>query len=192
MNLKSLQELVWIAFFTALMAVSAFIALPIGPVPFTMQVLTLYLASFLLGSKRAIIVVLLYLLLGALGFPFFSGGKSGLATLFGPTGGFLISWIPVAFIAGSIQTKKIFSSNDEQSLYKKVTYYVSTALMLLFSLVVLYGIGGAWLMYSIDVTWQKAFALACAPFILPDLIKIGIAYFVYQVLRQKVKIEQFQ
>ncbi len=107
MGIKSLQDIVSIAFFTALLAVSAFLSLPIGAVPFTLQMLILFLLSLILGSKKACIVVLLYLLLGAIGFPFFAGGKSGLASFLGPTGGFLFSWPIAVLIAGMAKDKGI-------------------------------------------------------------------------------------
>ncbi len=172
MKITELQEIVWIAFFAALLAISAFISLPIGAVPFTMQVFTLFLGSLVLGSKRATIAVLFYILLGAIGFPFFAGGKSGLAALFGPTGGFIIGFLFVAYIAGLGQFKK---------------WYVSLALLIT-SLIVLYTFGTLWLSFVANLPLYKAFTVAALPFIIPDMIKLSLAYAVYYVLKQQARL----
>ncbi len=172
MNLKSTQEIVWIAFFSALLAVSAFISLPIGAVPFTLQVLVLFLTSLILGSKRAAIAVTFYVFLGVVGFPFFSGGKSGLAAIFSPTGGFILAFIPVAFIAGFAQYKK---------------WYVASFILFL-SLFLLYTCGTLWLKFMLDMSLEKAFAIATLPFIIPDLIKAFMAYGIFNILLQQGKI----
>ncbi len=172
MNLKSTQEIVWIAFFSALLAVSAFIALPIGAVPFTLQVLVLFLTSLILGSKRASMAVAFYVFLGIVGFPFFSGGKSGLAAIFSPTGGFILAFIPTAFIAGFAQYKK---------------WYLASFILLL-SLCFLYFCGTIWLMFMLDISLEKAFTFATLPFIIPDLIKSFMAYGIFNMLSQQGKI----
>ncbi len=170
LDLKSTQDIVWFAFFTALIAVSAFISIPIGPIPFTMQMLTLYFCAFILGPKKAALAVILYLFLGLIGFPFFAGGKSGLAAFLSPTGGFLLSWPLAIFIAGLSRGKNFFT----------------TIVLLLLSLTLVYTMGTVWLMFKLDLSLAKAFAVACAPFILPDLAKIGIAYFLAKVIKTKM------
>ncbi len=172
MDIKSTQNIVWMAFFTALLAISAFISLPIGPIPFTLQLLTIYLISLILGPNKAFLVVLLYLFLGAIGLPIFSGGKSGLAAFISPTGGFLLGFLASAFIAGFARNKNIFIS----------------ALILLFSLVFLYFLGSVWLMYSLEMTLEKTLAVAVAPFVLFDILKIVLAFIVYNILKKRKKL----
>ncbi len=172
MNIKSTQDIVWMAFFTALMAISAFISLPIGPIPFTMQTLTFFLIALILGSKKAFYVVALYLFLGAIGFPFFSGGKSGLAAFLSPTGGFLIAFLPSVAIAGMAKNKSLI---------------IALSSMLL-SLAFIYFLGASWLMYSLKLSLEKTLAVAVAPFILPDIAKIFIAYFIYTLLKKRNKL----
>ncbi len=172
MNIKELQEIVWIAFFAALLAVSAFISLPIGAVPFTMQPFALFLGALVLGSKRATIAVFFYIFLGAIGFPFFAGGKSGLAALLGPTGGFIIGFLFVAYIAGQARFSK---------------WFINMAI-LVFALAILYVFGTLWLAYIANLSLLRAFAVAAAPFILPDLIKISLAYLVFHVLKRQERL----
>ncbi len=175
MNIQSTQQIVWIAFFTALMAISAFISIPIGPIPFTMQLLTLYVLALLLGPKKAFYVLSLYLFLGAIGFPFFSGGKSGLAAFASPTGGFLIGFWACAPLAGLAKNKAI----------------VPAFIYLLLSLFVIYALGAAWLMHSLQLSLEKTIAVAVAPFVLFDIAKIVIAYIVYSLLKKRNKIPSF-
>lgn len=73
----------------ALLAVASSISVPLGPVPFTLQTLVLAMLPIALGGRDAVVTVALYLVLGSLGLPVFSGFSGGIASLVGPTGGFL-------------------------------------------------------------------------------------------------------
>lgn len=84
----------------AAMAVGAQVSVPLGEVPFTLQSFCVLLAGFTLGSARGVLAVALYLAAGSLGLPVFAGGASGAGRLIGPTGGFLIAFLPMAALAG--------------------------------------------------------------------------------------------
>ena len=98
---------------TALMAavtcVLAPMSIPIGPVPISFTNLAIYLSLYLLDWKKGTLSYLIYLLLGLVGLPVFSGFTGGLAKLAGPTGGYIIGFIPMAIIAGIVIDK--FSGN---------------------------------------------------------------------------------
>ncbi|MCL2355896.1 MAG: biotin transporter BioY [Defluviitaleaceae bacterium] len=97
----SVRDLCYIAIMTAVIAVCAFIVIPLpGGVPFTLQTWAILLAGMILGPKKGVVAVLIYILLGLVGVPIFHGGRSGLEVLAGPTGGFLISFPLLAFAAG--------------------------------------------------------------------------------------------
>ncbi|MFC0469592.1 biotin transporter BioY [Halalkalibacter kiskunsagensis] len=100
-------DLVLVAMFAALMAIGANITsfLVIGSVPITMQTLFAILAGALLGSRLGSLAIIVYLLVGLVGFPVFSQFSGGLRTLVSPTFGFLLSFILVAFITGLIIEK---------------------------------------------------------------------------------------
>jgi len=87
------------ATFIALLAVGAWAAIPLGPVPVTLQSFFLLLAAPVM-KRRAVIPAALYLLLGAANLPVFHSGLSGVGILLGPTGGFLAGFIPAAAVAG--------------------------------------------------------------------------------------------
>lgn len=108
------SELFWIFSFAVLTAVSAQISIPVKPVPFTLQTLMVGLAGAFLGAKKGAYSQLLYLFLGAIGIPVFApvpDGYIGFASLFGPTGGYLLAFPVAAFIAGYIieKNKNYFS-----------------------------------------------------------------------------------
>src|ERR1043166_7603830 len=87
--------------FSLLMALSAQIVIPVGAVPYTGQTFIVLLAGALLGSRLGAISVVVYLLEGAIGLPFFSGGHGGIVHLMGPTRGYLNTFSVAAFITGA-------------------------------------------------------------------------------------------
>ena len=96
-------DLALIAGFAAIIAASALLpAIPIGPVPITLQTFAVMLAGAVLGARRGFLAVLLYLALGAIGLPVFSGGAAGLAVFAGPTVGYLVAFPFAAFLTGFI------------------------------------------------------------------------------------------
>lgn len=99
-------DLALIAVFVALIAVLAVIPpmFMVGAVPFALQMVAVMLAPMVLGSIRGGCAVGLYILVGALGLPVFSGGSSGIGVLVGPTGGYLWGWLIGAFVAGAVAT----------------------------------------------------------------------------------------
>ncbi len=102
------SEIFWIFSFTILTAVAAQISIPVKPVPFTLQTLMVGLAGAFLGAKNGAYSQLIYLTLGAIGLPVFAptpDGYFGFASLFGPTGGYLLAFPAAAFIAGYIVEK---------------------------------------------------------------------------------------
>jgi len=98
-------DIVQIGMFAALTAVGAFISIPVGPVPITLQSFFVLLSGILLGSKKAILSQVVYVFLGLIGLPIFAGFTGGLQTIVKPSFGFLIGYIVVAFIVGRISER---------------------------------------------------------------------------------------
>jgi len=152
------KQISLISLFTALTIIGSQITIPIGTVPFTMQVFFVFLSGIMLGPKMGMISQTVYLLLGAIGIPAFAKFGSGLGILFGPTGGFLLSFPIAAFLIG-------FGKNKVQ----KITYS-------LLGLGIIYFLG--WLRLGVYLSdFQKAFIAGVAPFIAFDFLKIWMAYF---------------
>ncbi|WFS62255.1 biotin transporter BioY [Pseudodesulfovibrio thermohalotolerans] len=160
--LTDIHRLTWTALMAALIGAGAYLNLPIGPVPVSLQTFFVALAGFALGPKRGALAVGLYLLAGIAGLPVFAGGKSGLGHLCGPTGGFLIGFIFYAFIAGLART-------DESISWARGFVFG------ILGMVVLFTMGAAWLKFSLDLTWTRTWAAGVAPFILWGLIKTSLA-----------------
>jgi biotin transporter BioY len=144
------------------------IPLPFTPVPIVRQCHVILLLSVLLGSKRAALAVVAYLAQGAMGLPVFSG-RCGIAHLFGPTGGYLFSYIAAAFATGYLM-ERVFKRNATHAFYA----------MGIGNLII-YVIGLPWL--AIYCGWQKAFQLGMLPFLVTDFLKLVVAGKVLKNLR---------
>lgn len=160
------RDLVLIALFAALLAVCAWIAIP-AAVPFTMQTFGVFLALGLLGGKRGTAAIAVYLALGAVGVPVFSGGNAGLGALLGPNGGYMVAWLVAGLIvcaADRIPGRRAWV----------------LALAMVLGLAVCYALGTAWFMvvYTAQtgpISLGTALVTCVVPFILPDLAKIALA-----------------
>lgn len=171
-------DLVLIALFVALMAICAWITIP-AAVPFTMQTFGVFLALQLLGGKRGAICMAVYLLLGAVGVPVFSGFRGGVSALVGSTGGYLVGFIVSALLMWALTG---FARRNRWTL----------AVALAVSLLACYAFGTVWfVVVSVRagkaMTFGTALSFCVLPYILPDAAKIWLAYFLSKRLKRFVK-----
>lgn len=169
----STGDLARIALMTALIALCSWISIP-GDVPFTLQTFGVFCAVGLLGGRNGTVSVILYILMGALGLPVFSGFTGGLDRLLGVTGGYIVGFFFTALIYWLVI-----------SLLGRGTW--SLALGMVLGLIVCYAFGTAWfvLVYTRSASpigFGAALAKCVLPFIVPDLVKIGLALTVTKVL----------
>jgi biotin transport system substrate-specific component len=146
--------------FSLFIAASAQFSIQIGPVPITGQSFAVLLTGALLGSRLGAAAVIVYLIEGAIGLPFFAGGGAGLVRFLGPTGGYLIAFPAAAFITGAFA---------EHGWDKR--YPTAVAAMAIGSLIIFLG-GWAWFAILTNTPPVAAFKLAVWPFLLGDVIKI--------------------
>ena len=92
------KDITYIGLSIALIAIGAQVSIPIAPIPFTLQVLTISLVGYLLTPKQALVTILTYIIIGILGLPVFSAGRSGLAVLASPSFGFIVGFIPLILL----------------------------------------------------------------------------------------------
>ena len=159
-SLTNLHGLVWTALLAASIAAGAYLIVPIGPVPVSMQPFFVFLAGFILGPRQGAMAMGLYLLAGTIGLPVFSGGKSGLGHLLGPTGGYLFGFVLSAYLCG------LARKGPALIPWGKGLAYGSAALL------VAYGAGATWLKFALDISVAKALALGVVPFIPWDAVKV--------------------
>lgn len=176
------REVVLVAACTFLIIIGSYLALPIGPVPVVLTNFFIMLIGLLLGWKRALLAVITYILLGAVGLPVFSSGRGGLAHIFGLTGGFIFSYIPLAFLTGL--------ASDKGRVIKLLTS--------VFASILVYVIGVPWALYVYNTViapandkqlWDLATALkyTAIPFLLPNIAKIVAAVFLSELLKPVLK-----
>lgn len=132
-------------------------AIPIGSVPFTLQVLFVLLAGMVLGPRLGALCVAAYLILGLIA-PVYAGGTSGLGVLFGPTGGYLWGFVPAAVLAGAICRR------GHGTL-------ASCVLGGLAGLAPIYLLGATWLAVQLDLGAGSAIAAGVVPFVWADVLK---------------------
>lgn len=166
MNKKEILELVLTALFTGLIIAGSYIALPIGPVPVVLATLFVLLAGMLLGPKAGGTAVALFLLLGGVGLPVFSGGRAGWTVFMGTTGGYLFGYLAAAVVAGLIVNP--VKSNGKVSLVRLI---VAT----LAGTVIIFSVGVPFLNYKLGKGWAIAFQYGLTPFILGAFIKGAVA-----------------
>ena len=147
--------------FSALCCAGAYIpSFPIGPIPLVLTNFFAVLGGLLLGPTWGTLSSIIYLGIGALGFPVFSGGRGGLAHFAGPTAGYLAGYILGSGLAG------IFSRNRK-------TWAILLGAIIGFASILSLGAVGLKLFSAIS--WQRAFVLGVLPFLLLDSIKVILA-----------------
>ncbi|MEG2725948.1 MAG: biotin transporter BioY [Eggerthellaceae bacterium] len=166
----------------ALMTAAAWITVPFGPVPFTLQTFVMVFALLALTPKECLASIGGYLLIGAVGLPVFSAMRGGIGVLAGPTGGFL--WGFLLGAAAALVFIHFTKSIAEQGGKKALAINLAAALIFM---AITYLIGWVQLMFVAALSPAAAFAAAIAPFIIIDAIKIVIAVGVAAAVKKAVR-----
>ena len=174
MQNKNIRAMTSCALMAALMCVLGPLSIPIGPVPISMGVFIMLLTVYLLGTAKALISCVVYLLLGAAGMPVFSGFQGGLAKLAGPTGGYLIGFLAMIAVTGWVIR------------LGKGRLAAAVAGMVL-GVAVDYVFGTAWFVAITGNTWGQALGVCVYPFIPMDLGKIAAAALLGKMIRSTLK-----
>lgn len=150
------------ALMAALMCVLCPVSIPIGPVPISLSVLVILVTVVVLGTWQALVSYTVYLLLGAVGMPVFTGFQGGLAKMAGPTGGYLLGFWLMILIGGIIMER------SKRNLWL-------TMLGMAVGVAVDYVFGTAWFVLQTGSTLTHALEVCVYPFIPLDLLKIVAA-----------------
>ena len=174
---SKITDMVYIGLSAAIIAVCSWISIPLT-VPITLQTMGVVLISGLFGAKRGTLSTLLYILIGAIGVPIFSGFKSGFGVLLGSTGGYIIGFIFTALIVGIV-------SDKTNKLWALI-------LSMVVGILVCYAFGTAWFAVVYSKTNEPAslatiLGWCVIPFLIPDAIKIALAAVLTNRLKKFVK-----
>ena len=164
------KHMVFTALFTAVLCVVAPFSITVGPIPLSFATLVIYLAAGTINWKYATVSILLYVILGAIGLPVFSNFGSGFHKVVGPTGGFIVGYIPLAPAIGLVIA--IFN-------YKRWAYILGMVI----GTVILYTCGVAWFIFQASVSLITALMACVVPFLIGDSIKIIVASILAPQLR---------
>ena len=93
--------------FAALTAIGAYVSVPIGHVPITLQSMFVLMSGVILGSKRGAISQIVYMVVGLIGLPVFAGGRGGIATIMTPSFGFIFGFVAMAYISGYLYERGV-------------------------------------------------------------------------------------
>ncbi len=173
MQRSHLYELVLTALMTAIICVLAPLSIPAGPVPVSLGTFAVMLAAVILGWKRGVVSVLIYLLLGAIGVPVFAGYSAGAADLVGPTGGYLIGYLPLTLLTG-------WCADRYTDKFRLI-------LGMILGTVILYALGTFWLAKQLQMGFKEAAAAGVIPFLPGDAGKIVITAVVGPILKNALK-----
>lgn len=160
------KSLILTALCTALICVCTVISIPFA-IPFTLQTFAVFFALCLLGGKKGLVSILLYIALGAVGLPVFSGFRGGIGVLFQTTGGYIVGFVFIA-LTYILFTKIV----GEKTWVKAVALWVGMMICYLF--------GTLWYVLlnmrnGSPVGMIAAFLTCVLPFILPDAAKLALA-----------------
>ena len=174
----TIHQMTLVSLFAALTAVGAFISIPIGLIPISLQNLFTLLAGMVLGSKLGALSQLIYVLLGTVGLPIFSGYRGGPGVLAGPTGGFLIGFILSAYVIGKL-TEKLTNV--------KIWSCIAIGLLGVF---IIYITGVAQLVYITGIGMKEALMSGVFPFLPGDSLKLIVASFLAVRLKVVVNLPE--
>lgn len=170
------HKLTAIGLFTAMLCILGPIALvlPFSPVPVSLGTLGVLLACLLLGARDGLLCTILYLLLGFAGLPVFTGLTGGAGKILGPTGGYLLGYLFLAFIGGTL------AARWRQKLFLQ-------ALGLFIGLLFCYLFGTLWLAFQAGMHFETALWTGMFPYIPFDVGKIVVSLLLNKALRRRLK-----
>lgn len=170
---SSTRTMTRIALMAAVICVLGPFSIPIGPVPVSLTVLGILLSVYLLGMWQGTASCVIYILLGLVGMPVFSGFQGGPAKLLGPTGGYIIGYLFLAITAGFFIDRW-----PGKPVLHAIGMAAGTALCYLF--------GTVWFVVLMKTTFLYALEICVLPFVLWDMLKIGIVLFTGTRIRRRL------
>ncbi len=171
-----LRDMILSAIFAAMISVLGYVVIPLPftPVPITGQSFAIMLAGLTLTTLQASLSVAIFILLGIVGLPVFSGGASGIAALVGPKGGYIIGFLVAAIVITLIRR------NSNNVVRLALAGFTG-------GILVVYTLGVLWLSHINNLTLSKAIVFGALPFIPGDLLKLFVAVTVALAVNRQLK-----
>ncbi|MBW1988707.1 MAG: biotin transporter BioY [Deltaproteobacteria bacterium] len=179
-SLESVRNMVLASLLAALMAAGAWIAVPVGPVPVVLQNMFVLLAGLLLGPRWGAASVAVYLLAGLAGLPVFSGGGGGPGHFLGPTGGYLVAYLPAVWLVGLLSNA---GGRVQDANHRPGRAMAMDVLAMAVGMILVYALGVARLQAVTRLPWNRAVALGMLPFLPGDALKIAAAAAIARMAR---------
>ncbi|MCL2556754.1 MAG: biotin transporter BioY [Firmicutes bacterium] len=162
----STKDITQIAVMIAIIVVLAQISMPLPlGVPFTLQTLAVMLTGIIFGPIKGGICIAVYIAMGTIGLPVFAGFSGGLSVILGPTGGFILGFLPATIAIGLLSKPNA----------NKTVYYVKLLIGLFIGQLIIFTIGVLWFMQILGRDLNTAIEIALIPFIIPEIIKTTLA-----------------
>ncbi|MCM1314150.1 MAG: biotin transporter BioY [Prevotella sp.] len=168
------REMVLIAMFSAVIAVCSWISVP-TTIPFTLQTFGVFSTMNILGGKKGFFAILVYILLGAVGMPVFSGFSAGISALMSYSGGYIWGFLFLALV---------YWFAEKFSGRKLIVQVIS----LIIGMMVCYLCGTLWFMYVTKSTFLYGLSACVVPYVLFDALKLILALFVSERVKKYVRI----
>ncbi len=173
---KTILRALGVIFFVLTITLSAFvrIPLPFTPVPLTLQTFFVLLSGAFLGIRLGVFTQIVYILLGVIGIPVFTGTLTGLVYLTGPTAGYLFGFmVATIFVASLIKYAK-------NNLFLIIAIFCIADLLLLLC-------GSTWLKISLHLNWARSLFIGFIPFLIGDILKASLAAVLFWKLKPGIK-----
>lgn len=178
------KEYVFCGLLAAILCLSAFITIPLPftPIPITLQIMAICVSGGVLGRKKGVLAVAVYLLIGFIGLPVFSGMKGGPGVLFGPTGGYIIGFLPGVFLIGLMAETMIKPADSMLVQYRKLAFSMSLGVC------TIYAVGTLQLMLMTGMGLMAALLSAVIPFAPLDCFKIAMATVITYSIKNRLMV----
>lgn len=170
---KKIRAMLLSALFAAIIGILAQVVIPLPLIPITGQTLAIGLAATILGSKLGTLAVILYLAMGAIGMPVFESFTGGMWKFVSPTGGYLVGFLPTAFIIGFILEKWGFT-------------YVKAIVANIIGMIITLLFGAVWLKFGSNLSWAVAISSGVTPFIIVGIVKGILAAWIGILVRNRL------
>lgn len=179
-------DIAYVGVAAALIAICSWISIPLpSGVPVTLQTMGICLVCTILGFKKGTISTIVYILIGLMGVPVFSGFTAGPSRLFGQTGGYIIGFIFTAAAVGAV------ADYIDKKSFKLPVKYIAIFLSMIIGIILCYAFGTAWFAYLYAKSNEAAslgtiLGWCVVPYIIPDIVKIAVATLISVPIRKAI------